>query len=100
MTTVLSEKGVTLLMTNELEACPNEQRFSPVGSAFLVDAIVTQRFIEADAELHTVIAVIKVRGSSHSRQLRKFRITADGMDIDAGPAPFKNMLRLGDGSSR
>jgi circadian clock protein KaiC len=100
MTTVLSEKGVTLLMTYDLEASPHPLPASPVSSAFLVDAIVMQRFVEADAELHSVISVIKVRGSSHSRQLRKFRITADGMDIDAGPAPFKNMLRLGDGSSR
>jgi circadian clock protein KaiC len=96
MTTVLSEKGVTLLMTNELDDRANVLRFSPIGSAFLVDAIVMQRFVEADAELHTVISVIKVRGSSHSRQLREFRITSDGIEIDAGPARFNNMLRLGD----
>ena len=68
---VLSEKGVTLLMTNELEDRANELRFSPIGSAFLVDAIVMQRFVEADAELHTVISVIKVRGSSHSRMKKR-----------------------------
>jgi circadian clock protein KaiC len=96
MTTVLSEKGVTLLMTSELEDRYNELRFSPQGSAFLVDAIVMQRYVEADAELHTVISVIKVRGSKHSRQLREFRITDDGIEIDAGPARFKNMLGLGD----
>jgi circadian clock protein KaiC len=95
MTTVLSEKGVTLLMTSELEDRANELRFSPVGSAFLVDAIVMQRYVEADAELHTVISVIKVRGSRHSRELREFRITDDGIEIDAEPARFKNMLRLG-----
>ena len=96
MTTVLSEKGVTLLMTSELEDRATELRFSPVGSAFLVDAIVMQRYVEADAELHTVISVIKVRGSRHSRQLREFRITEDGIEIDAEPARFRNMLQLGE----
>jgi len=95
MTTVLSEKGVTLLMTSELEDRTNELRFSPSGSAFLVDAIVMLRYVECDAELHTVISVIKVRGSAHSRQLREFRITGAGIEIAAGPARFKNTLRLG-----
>ena len=95
MTTVLSEKGVTLFMTSELEDRTDELRFSPQGSAFLVDAIVMQRYVEADAELHTVISVIKVRGSQHSRQLREFRITDAGIEIDAGPARFRGMLRLG-----
>jgi hypothetical protein len=40
-----------------------------------------------------------VRGSQHSRQLREFRITADGIEIDAGPARFKNILRMGDAGS-
>jgi circadian clock protein KaiC len=100
MTTVLSEKGVSLLMTSELEDRSNELRFSPQGGAFLVDAIVMQRYVEADAELHTVISVVKVRGSRHSRQLREFRITDDGIEIDAGPARFRNMLRLGEAGSQ
>jgi circadian clock protein KaiC len=96
MTTVLSEKGVSLLMTSELEDRSNELRSSPQGGAFLVDAIIMQRYVECDAELHTVISVVKVRGSSHSRQLREFHITDDGIEIDAGPARFRNMLRLGE----
>jgi len=94
--TLLSEKGVTLLMTSELGDRIDEMRFSPRGSAFLVDAIVMQRYVEAQYELHTVISVIKVRDSGHSRQLRAFRITDDGIEIDAGPARFRSMLRLGD----
>ncbi len=96
MTTVLSEKGVTLLMTSELEDSYNELRFSRQGSTFLVDAIIMQRYVEADAQLHTVISVIKVRGSGHSRQLREFRITDNGIEIDTVPARFRNMLGSGD----
>jgi circadian clock protein KaiC len=100
MTTVLSEKGVSLFMTSELEDRSNELRFSPQGGAFLVDAIIMQRYVECDAELHTVISVVKVRGSHHSRQLRAFHITDDGIEIDAGPARFRNMLRLGEAGSQ
>jgi circadian clock protein KaiC len=100
MTTVLSEKGVSLFMTSELEDRSNELRFSPQGGAFLVDAIIMQRYVECDAELHTVISVVKVRGSHHSRQLRAFHITDDGIEIDTGPARFRNMLRLGEVGSQ
>lgn len=92
MTTVLSEKGVTLLMTSELEDRFDQLRFSPYGSAFLVDAIVMQRYIEAEGELRTIISVVKVRGSKHSRQLRLFRITDEGVEIDTGPAPYRGMV--------
>jgi circadian clock protein KaiC len=96
MTTVLNEKGVTLLMTSELEDRTNELRFSPIGSSFLVDAIVMQRYVESEAELHTVISVVKVRGSGHSRQLREFRIVDGEIEIATTPARFKGMLRLGE----
>lgn len=92
MTTVLSEKGVTLLMTSELEDRFSDFRFSPYGSAFLVDAIIVQRFIEAGAQLKTVISVVKVRGSAHSRDLRMFEITDNGIVIGDGPAPYADIL--------
>lgn len=92
MTTVLSEKGVTLLMTSELEDRFTDFRFSPYGNAFLVDAIIVQRFIESQAQLKTIISVVKVRGSAHSRDLRTFDITSEGIVIGDGPAPYGDIL--------
>lgn len=92
MTTVLSEKGVTLLMTSELEDRFTDFRFSPYGNAFLVDAIIVQRFIESQAQLKTIISVVKVRGSAHSRDLRTFEITDEGIVIGDGPAPYGDIL--------
>ncbi|MET0859062.1 MAG: ATPase domain-containing protein [Telluria sp.] len=93
MTTVLSEKGVTLLMTAELEDRFTELRFSPNGSAFLVDSIVMLRYIESEAQMRTLISVIKVRGSSHSRQFRVLEIGTDTIEIGAAPAPYSGILR-------
>lgn len=92
MTTVLSEKGVTLMMTSELEDRYTDFRFSPYGNAFLVDAIIVQRFIEYQAQLKTIVSVVKVRGSRHSRDLRTFEITEDGIVIGDGPAPYGDIL--------
>ncbi|MFC0136182.1 protein kinase [Massilia eurypsychrophila] len=92
MTTVLTEKGVTLLMTAELEDRFTELRFSPNGSAFLVDAIVMLRYIETEAEIRTLISVIKVRGSAHSREFRVFEIGDDTVKIGGRPAPYAGIL--------
>jgi circadian clock protein KaiC len=93
MTSVLNEKGVTLLMTAELEDSFTELRFSPNGSAFLADCIVMLRYVESEAQLRTLISVIKVRGSKHSRQFRVFEIGADTIEIGDGPAPYAGILR-------
>jgi circadian clock protein KaiC len=92
MVTVLCARGVTLLMTTELEDGFSELRLSPYGSGFLADAIVLQRYIEVQGELKTVITVVKLRASAHSRQLRQFDITADGIAIGATPVRFEGSL--------
>ncbi len=92
MTTVLTEKGVTLLMTAELEDRFTELRFSPNGSAFLVDAIMMLRYIETESEIRTLISVIKVRGSAHSREFRLFEIGDETVKIGGRPAPYARIL--------
>jgi circadian clock protein KaiC len=81
MVAALSNLGVTVLMTSELEDRYTDLRFSPYGSAFLTDAIIVQRYIEIQSRLERVMAVVKVRASAHSNELRKFEITDEGIVI-------------------
>jgi circadian clock protein KaiC len=90
--TMLGSKGVTLLMTNGMEDRFDELRFSSFGSVVLADALVMLRYVEHEAELRTVISVVKVRGSKHSRQIRSFDITDNGVVIGSGPAPYEGIL--------
>lgn len=92
MATVLASQGVTLLMTNEMEDRFQELRFSSYGTVVLADVVIMLRYVEHQAELHTVISVIKVRGSKHSRQIRTFDITDEGVVISTGPAPYESIL--------
>ena len=82
LVTVLADTGVTVLMTSELEDRYDDLRFSPYGAAFLTDAIIVQRYIEVDSRLQRMMAVVKVRGSTHSDELRLFHIDDDGIQID------------------
>jgi circadian clock protein KaiC len=77
----LTGMGVTILMTSELEDRYTDLRFSPFGSAFLADAIIVQRYIEIAGQFKRVISVVKVRGSEHSKDIRFFEITDEGIVI-------------------
>ncbi len=77
----LSQEGVTVLLTSELEDRYTDLRFSPYGTAFLTDAIIVQRYIEVESRLRRVMAVVKVRNSAHSDELRAYTIEPDGIRI-------------------
>lgn len=81
LVSALAAEGVTVLLTSELEDRYTDLRFSPYGTAFMTDAIIVQRYIEVESRLRRMIAVVKVRGSAHSDELREFTITDSGLVI-------------------
>ncbi len=81
MVNALTQEGVTVLLTSELEDRYTDLRFSPYGTAFLTDAIIVQRYIEVDSRLLRVMAVVKLRASAHSNELRLFEIDASGIRV-------------------
>jgi circadian clock protein KaiC len=92
MVAVLSGLGVTVLMTSELEDRYTDLRFSPYGSAFLTDAIIVQRYIEVNSSLQRVMAVVKVRASAHSTEIRRFEITDAGINIGDRVLDYEGIL--------
>ena len=88
----LTAMGVTILMTSELEDRYTDLRFSPFGSAFLADAIVVQRYIEIAGQFKRVLSVVKVRGSSHSKDIRLFDITDEGIIIGETLSEYNGIM--------
>lgn len=81
MVAELTSKGVTILMTSELEDRYTDLRFSPFGSAFLADAILVQHYVEIAGQFKRALSVVKVRGSDHSKDIRLFDISDEGIVI-------------------
>ncbi|MEO8187453.1 MAG: ATPase domain-containing protein, partial [Burkholderiaceae bacterium] len=69
-------------------------RFSPYGAAFLTDAILVLRYVELEGKLKRLMAVVKVRNSAHSHELRLFEITDEGIVIGE-PRPEMEALLTG-----
>ncbi|MDC0749188.1 ATPase domain-containing protein [Polyangium mundeleinium] len=74
----LTGLGVTVMATVEHADSYGDLRFSPQGIAFLTDAIIMQRYVEIDGQLKRALAVVKVRSSQHSKDLREYEISSDG----------------------
>lgn len=81
LVTTLTDANVTVVMTCELEDRYSDLRFSPYGTAFLTDAIIVQRYIEVESRLRRLMAVVKVRASDHSDELREYTIDKNGVQI-------------------
>lgn len=75
----LTALGVTVMSTVELPDSYGALQFSPHGVAFLTDAIIMQRYMQLEGQLKRVVSVIKVRASDHSKDLREYEITKDGL---------------------
>ena len=92
MVAVLTGMGITMMMTAELEDSYLDLRFSPHGTAFLTDAIIMQRYIELKGQLQRIMAVVKVRGSAHSKDLRTFEITEQGIVMGETLGGYEGLL--------
>ncbi len=76
----LTGLGVTIMATVEVADSYTDLRFSPEaqGIAFLTDAIIIQRYLEIEGQLRRALAVVKVRSSQHSKDLKEYEISSDG----------------------
>jgi circadian clock protein KaiC len=81
----LASRGVSVLVTMGQNAQIDEMSFSPDDMSFLVDALIALRYVEIQGRVSKVITVVKVRGSAHSTDLREYRITDRGIEIEPHP---------------
>lgn len=92
MVTVLTGMGITMMMTAEVEDSYTHLRFSQHGTAFLTDAIIMQRYMVLNGQLQRIMAVVKVRGSAHSKDLRAYEITKDGIVMGDTLGSYEGVL--------
>ncbi|MBD8542287.1 MAG: ATPase domain-containing protein [Massilia sp.] len=92
MLTSLVKRNVTVLVTMGMDDDFTHLRFSQSEIAYLTDAVVLMRFGESAGQLRRFISVVKVRGSSHSHDLREFHIDDAGIHIDAISTAHEGVL--------
>jgi len=78
----LKGTGIIVMITMEILQSTTELRLSPDVISFLADNIILLHYVEIAGQLRKGLRVIKMRNSDHSKDLRLYEITAQGM-IDA-----------------
>lgn len=74
----LTAIGVTVVMTAEVIDVFPDFRFTTERVSFITDDIIVQRYVEIDGHLQKVLAVVKMRGSSHATDFRTYDLTSGG----------------------
>ncbi|MEO7354767.1 MAG: ATPase domain-containing protein [Gemmatimonadales bacterium] len=79
----LTALGVTVFSTVEVVGKDGTSalQFTGYQVSFLTDDIISMRYVEIEGELRTVLVVVKMRGSQHSRDFRAYEITATGVQL-------------------
>ena len=77
----LTGVGITVLTTMEITQGQDELRFTPNVISFLADDLISLRYIEVERELRKVVAVVKMRGSQHSKAFQEYEITETGFVV-------------------
>ena len=81
MIAALTGAGVTILSTVEVEDKFTEMSLSHYTISFLTDDIIRLRYVEIDGQLRKVMVVIKMRGGNHSKDIREYVITDEGVVV-------------------
>jgi len=69
----LKREGVTSLLVGD-DTRFESHRFEQGRLSYIVDAIVLLRYVEIDSAVQRALVVIKMRGSDHAKEIRRFEI--------------------------
>jgi circadian clock protein KaiC len=88
----LTRTGVTIVTTVEVTETFTELALSPYSISFLSDDIIRLRYVEIDGQLRKVLLVVKMRAGDHSKDIREYEITAEGLRIGARLTGYHGLI--------
>lgn len=76
----LRREGITGMLVDE-EGRVDYRRTPKGGLSFIVDAIVILRYVEIESAMQRAIVVLKMRGSNHAKEIRRYEIGPGGLTV-------------------
>ncbi len=89
----LKREGVTSLLLAE-EGRMEAQRTERGALSFVVDSIMLLRYVEVESAIQRAIAVMKMRGSDHVKEIRRYEIRKGGLVV-TGPFEGRENILTG-----
>jgi len=78
----LKREGLTSILTKETPTLLGEVPCDE-SEAFLVDSYILLRYVEIESMIQKALLVLKLRGSNHDKDIRRFEIGPQGIKVQA-----------------
>ena len=88
---LFKEKGITALCTANTVNLVGSDIITQSNISTNTDLIILLRYVEIYGEIRRGLAVLKMRGSTHNKDIREFLISDDGMRLGR---PFRNITGI------
>lgn len=89
--TLCKEKGITALCTATTNNLIGSNSITESNVSTNTDLIILLRYVEVYSEIKRGLAVLKMRGSRHHKDIREFTIDNKGMRLGK---PFRNVIGI------
>lgn len=76
----LKRLGLTSVLTRESTVLLGMEART-YGLSYVVDSYILLRYVEMDSRIYKAMLVLKLRGSDHAKDIRKFEITNRGIEV-------------------
>jgi circadian clock protein KaiC len=77
----LKREGMTSLLLDEAVNVMDVQQGRMASLPFVVDTVILMRYVEIDSAMQRAIAVMKMRGSNHQKEICGFKIQKGGLHV-------------------
>lgn len=78
----LKREGVTSILLRENDNLLGQVSHVTSKIPFIVDSYMLLRYVEIDSAIEKALCMLKMRGSDHQKDIRCFRITKQGIEVD------------------
>lgn len=91
LNTLFKERGITAICTANTANLIGSETITESNISTNTDLIILLRYVEVYGEIKRGLVVLKMRGSSHNKDIREFTIDCDGMHLGQ---PFRNVVGI------
>lgn len=88
----LKGRGVTTILTNEVESITGDFKATELGVSYLADNIIFLRYLEMRGQMRRAIGVLKKRLSDFEKTLREFEISRYGIKVGRPLTQLRGIL--------
>lgn len=79
----LKRENVTSILLRENDNLLGQVSQVTSKIPFIVDSYILLRYVEVDSAIEKALCVLKMRGSDHHKDIRCFRITSKGIEVES-----------------